>query len=177
VSTPPCSRRVPADPRLARPIAIDADPTVAIALQAGSDARYRSMPSWSCILPRRFWGRSLGSLFRRPPLGSVVASRTPFSAQIQDRLIKMANRRCGLQTGVKTSGGIDRSMTQYAPDDLIGAGIGIKKQLGGNMAEQVWMNTQSCVGVDGSRELGAKERLVLWAARNSGEQGRIARRC
>jgi hypothetical protein len=89
----------------------------------------------------------------------------------------MPNRRCGLQASVKTSGGIDRSMTEYAADNLVGARIGIEKQLGGDMAEKVGMNPQSCVGADGSRDFGTEKRLILRAAANPREEGRIACRC
>lgn len=81
----------------------------------------------------------------------------------------MPNRRRSLQPRVETSSGIDRSMTQDAADDLLSAGIGVEKQLGGDMSEQVGMHMQSRVGVDGSRDLSAEEGLVLWAAGNSRE--------
>ena len=60
-------------------------------------------------------------------------------------------------------------MTEYAADNLVGARIGIEKQLGANVAEKVRMDSQSCVGEDGSRDLGSEERLILWAAANSRE--------
>ena len=81
----------------------------------------------------------------------------------------MPNRRWRFQTRVKTSGGIDRSMTQHAADNLIRTGIGIEKQLGGDMTEKMGMDPQSCVGADGSRDLSSEERLILWAAANSRE--------
>jgi hypothetical protein len=89
----------------------------------------------------------------------------------------MPNRRCGLQTGVEPSRGIDRSMTQYTADNFVAAGMGVEKQLGGDMAEKVGMNPQSCVGADGSRDLGTEKRLILRAAANPREEGRIACRC
>ena len=52
-------------------------------------------------------------------------------------------------------------MTEYAADDLVGAGIGIEKQLGSDVAEKVGMNPQSCVGVHRPRDLRSKERLIL----------------
>ena len=60
-------------------------------------------------------------------------------------------------------------MTEYAADDFVGAGIGIEKQLGANVAEKVWMDPQSCVSADGSRDLGTEERLILGATGNPGE--------
>ena len=59
---------------------------------------------------------------------------------MRDRLIKMPNRRWRFQTRVETSGGIDRSMTEYTADNLVGAGIGIEKQLGANVAEEMGMD-------------------------------------
>ena len=88
---------------------------------------------------------------------------------MQDRLIEMPNRRCGLQAGVETSGGIDRSMTEYTADNLVGAGIGIEKQLSANVAEKVGMDPQSSVSADGSRNLGSEERLILRTTTNPRE--------
>ena len=80
---------------------------------------------------------------------------------MQDRLIEMPDRRWGLQAGVKTSGGIDRSMTEYPADNLVGAGIGIEKQLSANVAEKVGMDPQSSVSAHGSRDLGTEKRLIF----------------
>jgi len=73
----------------------------------------------------------------------------------------MPDRRWGLQAGVETSGGIDRSMTEYPADNLVGAGIGIQKQLGSHVAKKVGMDPQSSVDADGSRDLGTKKRLIF----------------
>src|SRR5215469_5539289 len=89
----------------------------------------------------------------------------------------MPYRRRRLQTGIKGVRGIDRAVTQCAADDLVVAWIGIEKELGGDMAEQMRMDPQSGVGADGSRDLGPKKRLVLGACPNSGEQRRIACQC
>ena len=67
----------------------------------------------------------------------------------------MPNRRCGLQAGVEASSGVDRSMTEYTADNLVGAGIGIEKQLSANVAEKVGMNPQS------SHEGGTVKRLFF----------------
>jgi len=58
-------------------------------------------------------------------------------------------------------------MTQNAADSLIVAGIGIQIQLGAEVTEKVWVNAQSGVGADGSRDLGSKSILVFWIAANS----------
>ena len=94
----PCSHSLQADPRLAKPIAIDPDPIAAIDPEVCSVARHRAMESWSFIFLRPFGCISFGSL---------VAITAALTAQMQDRLIEMPNRRWGLQAGVETSGGID----------------------------------------------------------------------
>jgi hypothetical protein len=92
-----------------------------------------------------------------------VALRAALSAQMQDRLIKMPDRRRGLQAGVESSGGIYRPMTEYAADNLVGAGIGIEKQFGTDVTKKVGMEGQSYIGADGPRDLGTEERLILGA--------------
>src|SRR5262252_3282049 len=89
----------------------------------------------------------------------------------------MPYRRRRLQTRVEGVRGIDRAVTQCAADDLVVARIGIQKELGGDMAEQMRMDPQSGVGADGSRDLRTEKVLILWARANSGEQRRIACRC
>ena len=61
------------------------------------------------------------------------------STQIQNRLIKMPNRRWGLQAGVEVGGRINGSMAQYTADNLVGAGVGIEKQPGRDVSEKVGM--------------------------------------
>src|SRR5215469_11719165 len=97
--------------------------------------------------------------------------------QAQDGFVEMPDSRRRLQTGVEGVCGIDRAVTQCAADDLVVAWIGIKKELGGDMAEQVGMDPQSGASTDGSRDLRPKKRLILWPCTNSGEQRRVACRC
>src|SRR5207253_464491 len=99
-----------ADPRLAKPIAIVSDPIAAIDPEVCSVVRQHLTKSWSFTLLR-----PLGCI----RFGPLVALRATLSAQVQDRLIEMPNRRCGLQAGVETSSGIDRSMTEYTADNLV----------------------------------------------------------
>ena len=89
----------------------------------------------------------------------------------------MPNRRWGLQAGVEVGGRINGSMAQYTADNLVGAGVGIEKQPGRDVSEKVGMDPQSCVGVDGLRDLGSEKRLILWAAANPREEGRVSCRC
>ena len=60
-------------------------------------------------------------------------------------------------------------MTQNTADNLVGARIGIEKQLGTDVTKKVGMEGQSYIGADGPRDLGTEERLILWAPANSGE--------
>jgi hypothetical protein len=98
VNGPPYSHPVQADPRLAKPIAIAADPIGA------TDPKV-------CRVAGQQLTKSRSSTLLRPLgwvcFGPLVVPRAALSAQMQDRLIKMPDRRWGLQAGVEAGRGID----------------------------------------------------------------------